>query len=326
MRIANFFGQGIDKRGVNVLSLQPNSSGSSSRDRYMKENKEVKISYVAAHLTTIISVTLVLVLVGIIAMVWIGAGKETRRLRERIELSVVMADSVSDASAQQLAGKIRQQPYALKVTFVSRLQALKNWTADTGEDLEALFGVNPLSPEIDFTVKADYSDAASIARICKQLSTEPGVDTVSAPDNGVVDSVNRSLSGLTALLGAIAVVMLVISFVLINNTVHLTIYSRRFTIHTMQLVGATNGYIRRPVVLNNMMCGLVAGLIASMLLAIVLIFAPQAGFASADRWLGWPEFSAVAVGIILVGMAVCALAAWIATGKYLRKDYDELFR
>lgn len=292
----------------------------------MKENKEVKISYIAAHLTTIISVTLVLVLVGIIAMVWIGADKETRKMRERIELSVIMKDSVTNEEAMQLEKKIKSAPYALQTQFISKEDAMKQWKKDTGEDLEQVFGVNPLSPEISFTLKADYSGAPQIAEIRKSLSKESGVEAVSVPETDTVEAINRSVSRLTALLGAIAIVMLIISFVLINNTVHLTVYSRRFTIHTMQLVGATNGYIRRPVVGNNLLCGLIAGIIASGLIAIALGVAPKVGFHELNSVIGWTEFAAVAAAITLVGMIICSLAAFMSTAKYLGKDYDELFR
>lgn len=292
----------------------------------MKENKEVKISYFAAHLTTIISVTLVLVLVGIIAMVWIGADKETRKMRERIELSVIMQDSISNEAAKTLEEKIKSEPYALQTTFISKEDAMKQWKKDTGEDLEAVFGVNPLSPEISFTLKADYSSGPQIASIRGSLLKIDGVADVSVPETDTVEAINRSVSRLTALLGGIAIIMLVISFVLINNTVHLTIYSRRFTIHTMQLVGATNGYIRRPVVFNNLLCGLIAGLIASGLIAIAIACAPRAGFHELGNVIGWLEFAMVAGGITLVGMIICALAAWSSTARYLGKDYDELFK
>lgn len=292
----------------------------------MKENKEVKISYLAAHFTTIISVTLVLVLVGIIAMVWIGSDKETRRMRERIELSVIMQDSISNEAAKTLEDKIKSEPYALQTTFISKEDAMKQWKKDTGEDLEAVFGVNPLSPEISFTLNADYASPRQIEAIRSSLSKMEGVADVSVPETDTVEAINRSVSRLTALLGAIAVAMLIISFVLINNTVHLTIYSRRFTIHTMQLVGATNGYIRRPVVFNNLLCGLVAGVLASGLIAVALALAPQAGFHELNNVIGWMEFGVVAGGITLVGMVICSLAAWSSTARYLGKDYDELFK
>ena len=119
----------------------------------MKNNKEVKISYWAAHLTTIVSVTLVLIIIGIIALISISATNETRRLRERLEVNVVMADTISDAVTKGVAERISVQPYALSVKIITKEEALKNWKNDTGEDLEALFGVNPLSPEISFTIK-----------------------------------------------------------------------------------------------------------------------------------------------------------------------------
>ena len=281
----------------------------------MKENKEVKISYWAAHLTTIVSVTLVLLLVGIIALIWLSADTETRRLRERIELSVVMADSIPDSMAKELAGRIAGQPYCSSVTFVSKDQALRNWTEDTGENLEELFGVNPLSPEVNFYVRAEYASVGEIAKIRKSLEAVPGVASVAAPD-----------ASLTFILAAVAVIMLVISFVLINNTVHLTIYSRRFSIHTMQLVGATDGFIRRPIVMNNMLCGLVSGALAAGILALSLWAARSGNVFDIASFISWPELSFVAGGLLLLGMLLCALAAMIASSRYLKKDYDELFR
>lgn len=292
----------------------------------MKQNKEVKISYIATHLTTIVSVTLVLVLMGIISIIWLAAGRETHRLREQIEVSVIMADTITDAQSAALASELRSEPYALKVKSIGKAEAMRKWKADTGEDLEALFGVNPLSPEIDITLRAEASTPENISKIGKSLQALPGVADVSAPDTRMVETINRSLSGLTLLLGGIAVVILIISFVLINNTVHLTIYSRRFTIHTMQLVGATNSYIRRPVVLNNMMCGLVAGIFAAGILAAGIALAPQAGIDNIISYVSWPELGAVGGGLTLAGMLICSIAAAIAAARYLHKDYDDLFK
>ncbi len=292
----------------------------------MKHNKEVNISYWAAHLTTVVSVTLVLVIIGIIALVTIGATTETQRLKERLEVSVVMADSVSDAGASALAGEIKKAPYALSVGVITKEAALKNWKNDTGEDLEALFGVNPLSPEVTFAVKADYASAKSLAQIGASLRKKSGVADVALPDAAMVENMNRNIERLCIILGAIALVMIIISFVLINNTVHLAIYARRFTIHTMQLVGATNGFIRRPFILDNMLSGLISGLIASGLIAVPILLAPGSGFSDLTSYVGWQIYCIVAGALILTGMLLCALAAWIASSRYLHRDYDELFR
>lgn len=291
----------------------------------MKNNKEVKISYWAHHFTTIVSVTLVLLLLGIIASVWIGANAETRRLKERLELSVIMADSIPDGSAQRLADKIGKAPYAHNVHLITREEALSAWTEETGENLQELFGVNPMTEEIAFSVNADYASAARIARIKSVLEKEPGVESVSSPDTEMVESMNANLSHLTLILSVIAAVMLFISFVLINNTVHLTIYSRRFTIHTMQLVGATNGFIRRPIIANNALAGLLAGLLASALLTAAIAGSGSTGMPDLTESLGWPALAVVAAGMTLTGVLLCTCAAWISANSYLRKDYGQLF-
>lgn len=292
----------------------------------MKHNKEVKISYWAAHLTTVVSVTLVLLLIGIIALITISASSETRRLREKLEVSVVMADSVSNDATQQLSKEIAQKPYALNVEVITKEEALKSWKADTGEDLESLFGVNPLSPEVSFSVNADYSSEQELKKIGSEIRSMPGVADIALPDAAMVDNMNRNIERFSLILGAIAVVMLVISFVLINNTVHLAIYARRFTIHTMQLVGATNGFIRKPFVLDNMLSGLIAGLIAASILAVALTAAPSAGFDNASDYISWTTYGIVAAGMVAAGLIICSLAAWGATSRYLGKDYGELFK
>lgn len=292
----------------------------------MKTQKEAKISYWAAHLTTVVSVTLLLLIIGIIALAAIGADRETRRLRSRIELNAVMIDSVSDAQTKAVADWLRTRPYTAGVRIVSSQQAMKSWKAETGEDLEQIFGVNILSPEVSFTVKPEWTSAKQLRNIQAETEKQPGVEAVAMPDAEFVDSMNSNLRTLAWILGTIALVLVIISFVLINNTVHLSIYSRRFTIHTMQLVGATNGFIRRPFVNNNLLSGVLAGVLASGILAASLAGADHAGLPDIASFIPWGAACIVFGGLVVVGAIICALAACLATTKYLRKDYDELFR
>lgn len=292
----------------------------------MKNNKEVKISYWAAHLTTTVSVTLVLLLLGIIALTAVSVSNETRRLREQLEVSVITGDSITDARAAEIAKTIAAEPFARNVTVITKEKALANWQKDTGENLETLFGVNPLSPEITFNMPAAYSVPDSVATVGKRLRVIDGVQDVALPDTALVDTLNGTLRNLAIILGIIALVMTVISFVLINNTVHLAIYARRFTIHTMQLVGATNGFIRRPYIANNSLSGLVAGLVSAGILAVALAAAPRGGFDDIAEYIPWPAFGIVAGSMIFVGIAICAIAAWMATSRYLKLRYNELFK
>ena len=290
----------------------------------MKAEGEVKISYWAAHLTTMVSVTLVLLLTGIITFITLSSEKEVKLIKERLEVNLVMNDSVSDAYAQNLASAISLKPYALEPGYIGKAQALKDWQQDTGEDLENLFGVNPLSPEVYFRVKAQYSSPDSLAAIKSSLASLPGVEEVVMPDSEMVEAMNSNVQTLAIILGVVAFVMVVISFVLINNTVHLSIYARRFTIHTMQLVGATDGFIRRPFILNNLLAGLISALIAAGILAISLGGAPRLGLDDVARYLSWGLYACVAGGMLVAGPLICCVAAALATSRYLGKDYGEL--
>ena len=254
------------------------------------------------------------------------AARETNRLKEKIELSVVMADSVSNAAAQHVYDLIAPQPYVIEPRLITREQALANWEAETGEDLEQTFGVNPLSPEIAFRVAAQYTAPKSLEQISARLKEIPGVEEVAAPDASMVSAMNSNIERMTIILGGIAIVLVIISFVLIHNTVHLSIHSRRFTIHTMQLVGATNGFIRAPFIRNNLLCGVISGLIASALLALTILLAPSIGVPELTHALEWKEMAIVAGALVMLGALLCLLASAWATTRFLHRDYDQLIR
>ena len=293
----------------------------------MKDNnKDIKISYWSSHLTTIVTVTLVLLIVGLIALMSVGAHRETERLHERVELSVIMTDSISDAEAADIAKELAKEPYVAQSQLIGKQQAMEEWSRDTGEDLMSLYNVNPFSPEVVLTLKADYTSADSLASISKRLESQPYVEKASQPDVEMIENMNRGIRKVVWVLGSIALTMLLISFVLINNTVRLATYSRRFTIHTMQLVGATDGYIRGPYVRGNMLSGFLAGIASSVLLLIAMLGTESSGVLNVWAVIGWGSFGMVCGGLVLIGTLVCGAAAALATRRYLRADYDDLFR
>ena len=292
----------------------------------MKQQKEVSISSWAAHMTTGVSVTLALITLGLIAMIWIAAGAESRRMMEKIEISVVMADSVGDNRAMAICDLIKQNTFAHNVRYISSQDALDNWKEATGEDLEHVFGVNPLSPEVVFSLANEYASVNTIAKIKDGIAKIDGVAEVSAPDSQLIESMNSNIKKLTLGFTVLAAIMLVISFVLINNTVRLSIYSKRFTIHTMQLVGATNGFIRRPFIAANAMVGAVSGLVSGGVLSCLLAVCPQMGFSELPGLISWFLMGILDIALIIIGILICALAAALATTRHLRQDYEELFK
>ncbi len=292
----------------------------------MKPQKEVKISSWAAHTTTGVSVTLALLTLGLIAMIWIAAASESRRMMEKIEISVVMADNVGDDRAMSICKAIESTPFAQNVRFISRQEALEIWKEATGEDLEHVFGVNPLSPEVAFTVAAEYSTVNGIASIKKSVSAVDGVAEVGAPDSQMIATMNSNIKKLTIAFIVIAAIMLIISFVLISNTVRLSIYSKRFTIHTMQLVGATDGFIRRPFISANSIVGAISGLVAGAVLSIALAASGRLGFGQLEELVDWKWMLVVDCGLMIGGALICAFAALVATTRHLHQDYSELFK
>ena len=292
----------------------------------MKPQNEVKISNWAAHSTTGVSVTLALLTLGLIAMIWVAAASESRRMMERIEVSVVMADHVSDERAHAIFDAIGKTKFAENIRFISRQEALQNWKEATGEDLEAVFGVNPLSPEVTFTVPAEYSSVSGIAGIRRSVSAVDGVAEVGTPDSSLIEAMNTNIRRLTLGFAVLAAIMLVISFVLISNTVRLSIYSKRFTIHTMQLVGATDRFIRRPFITANAIVGAVSGLVAGGVLFGGLALCSRMGMAGLPGLIGWIWMGVIAAFLIAGGAAICSLAALMATTRHLRQDYGELFK
>ncbi|MDE6023207.1 MAG: permease-like cell division protein FtsX [Muribaculaceae bacterium] len=292
----------------------------------MKPQKEIKISNWAAHMTTGVSVTLALLTLGLIAMLWIAATGESRRMLEKIEINVVIADSIGEDRAIAICDAIRKQPFAQNVRYISRQEALDNWKAATGEDLEQVFGVNPLSPEVSFTISGEYSTVSKIAGIKKGLGAIKGVDEVGTPENQLIEAMNSNIRKLTVGFSILAAIMLIISFVLISNTVRLSIYSKRFTIHTMQLVGATDGFIRRPFIMANAIVGAVSGLLSAGILSGLLALSAKIGFEELSSLVEWEWMAVVAIGLVLGGAFICFVAAALATTHHLRQDYEDLFK
>ncbi len=291
----------------------------------MKENKEFKISFWASHNSTIITVTLVLIMVGILAIIGLVASTEKNKLHDNLEISIVMADDVSDESTAAFAETIKSEPYVQSITVITKAEALKNWQEELDEDLEATFGLNPLSPEVAVTLHPDFATPARVEKIKHTLEALPEVEGVGAPDSDMLESIDHTAKQATWILAVIGGVFLIISIFLINNTVHLSIYSRRFTIHTMQLVGATDGFIRRPIVRSNALAGIIAGAIAALLIIAAIAYAMQDSDIPVSE-INIPALWAIFISLPLTGALICGVAAWVASTIYLRKDYDALFR
>lgn len=290
----------------------------------MSKEKKSKISYFQSNFTSTISVALVLLLLGIIAFLGILANTFSKELKENIGFSVVLQSETTPEQVAAMDKMWKASPYVSDVKYISKEAALQNWQAETGENLVELFGVNPLNAEYEVYVKAEYANLDSLQVIERQLKTITFVDEI-AMHKSEVDAANRNISNVALVLFVIAVLLMLISFVLINNTVRLTVYSRRFLIHTMKLVGAKPGFIRRPFVISNMLNGLIAAFVSMLFLLGVFLFLQNIDEALVVSFSAL-EIVAVFAGLIVLGVLICGLAAFLAADKYIRLSYDDLFK
>lgn len=289
----------------------------------MTQRRSNRISTFGSQLTSIVSVSLVLLILGVLALTGIASRVGSDMLRENIGFIVKLDRSATDSDANRLKLMFNDAPYVGSYIYSSAEEILASEAEYIGEDIMSLVDVNPFGAEFDVKVRPDYANADSIMVISARLSADPLVTEV-LTESTLIAAVNSTLERLTLILAAIAAVLLVISVVLINNTVHLAVYSRRFVIHTMKLVGATGAFIRRPFIFAGAVNGLISAAIASVLLVGDSLYA-----SSVDPMLGvmfTPARCAVVVAFVFVaGVLICTLASVFATNRYLRATYDDMF-
>ena len=286
-----------------------------------------KISYFSANVTAVISVALVLLLLGIVAVIGVGANGLSEKIKENIGFDISMKEDATEHQIAALRRDIAAAPFTARMKYVSKEDALEVWREETGEDLMAVLGFNPLTAEIEVHVRSNYSDVASIDRIAaglKQKST--AIESVTTHRENI-EAINRTLTQTALVLGVAAAAMLIISLALINNTVRMTIYSKRFLIHTMKLVGATPGFIRRPIVVSCMINGIIAAFVAVGLLSALLYYLSLDSLAGEAVREAVPleAVGATAAAMVVLGALLCCATAFFAANKYIRLDYDRLF-
>ena len=286
-----------------------------------------KISYFSANVTAVISVALVLLLLGIVAVIGVGARGLSEKIKENIGFDISMKEDATEQQIATLRRDIAAAPFTARMKYVSKDDALEVWRQETGEDLMAVLGFNPLTAEIEVHVRSDYADVASIDRIAAGLKKKyAAIESVTTHRENI-EAINRTLTQTALVLGVAAAAMLIISLALINNTVRMTIYSKRFLIHTMKLVGATPGFIRRPIVVSCMINGIIAAFVAVGLLSALLYYLSLDSLAgdAVREAVPLEAVGATAAAMVVLGALLCCATAFFAANKYIRLDYDRLF-
>lgn len=274
--------------------------------------------------TLCISTAMVLVLLGLVVMSVFTARNLSSVVKENLVVTMVLEQDMTNPEAQQICRKLNARPYINHLEYISKERALKEGTKDLGVDPLEFAGVNPFLSSIDVTLKADYANTDSLRWITKELEAYPKVSEVNY-QHDLIEQVNRNIAKIGIVLLALAVLLTFISFSLISNTVRLGIYARRFSIHTMKLVGASWGFIRGPFVRRAVVVGLVAALLACIVLGgtVYGLYHYEPEILSV---LTWEVMLITGISVFLFGIIITALCANISVNKFLKMKAGELYK
>ena len=291
----------------------------------MKRRKKYAGNRRGVQLVTLcISTAMVLVLLGLVVFSVQTSRNLSQWVKENLTVTVMLSDDVSVNGAKILCRDLYHRPYSRNIDYISKDQALKEQTEAMGSDPSEFLGVNPFPATLELQLKGDYANRDSLKWIAKELQKNPKITDV-AYQVDLMDSVNRNLTKLNLLLLGLAVLLTFVSFSLINNTVKLSVYSRRFIIHTMKLVGASWGFIRKPFMNQALLVGVVAALIAIAVLG-GLFYGLYYYEPNILTVISWRELAITAGSVLLFGIIITAACSYISVNKFLRMSAGELYK
>ena len=288
-----------------------------------RDNKIMRRRLMNAYLSSVISISLVLLLVGVASMLMVNAKGVSDYFKENMQISVMMKQNVSDESALEFKELLDGERYIRSTAFISKEQGRKELAQQLGEDFLDVFETSPIPVSIDVTLEADYVSADSLEVVRAEISESPLVDEV-IYQRSLVDALNANLSRISLVLGIFIALLLFISYVLINNTVRLNVFARRFTIHTMKLVGATRSFIRAPFLVQAVFQGLFASFLAIIVL-VGLMFLMRNSFSQLFE-IFRADLLLLVIGIVVAsGLVICLTSTYFVVNKLISVRKDELY-
>ena len=274
-------------------------------------------------ITSSISTTLVLLLLGLVVFFVLSANNLSVYVRENIAFSIQLSDDMKEPAIIEFQKKLNKEPFVKQTTYISKGQALKEHREAMGTDPAEFLGYNPFNASIEVKLNADYANSDSIAWIKDAILSNKHILDVDYPQD-LLDSVNNNIRKISFALLGLAALLTLISFALINNTIQLTIYSQRFLIHTMKLVGASWAFIRRPFIARNVWIGILAATMANAVL-IGMAYA-LVNYQPDIITVATPKVILIVMAAVFVfGVTITTLCAFISINKYLHMKAGELY-
>ena len=267
---------------------------------------------------------MVLVLLGLVVFTVLTARNLSSYVKENLTVTVVLGDDMTQQERGAAYNRLRVRPYVYQITYISKEQAKKENSEELGSDPTDFVGFNPFPATFEIQLTAEYANSDSVLQVKKELLSIPKISEVNYPED-LMDKVNSNLSKISLILLILAVLLTIVSFSLISNSVRLSVYSRRFLIHTMKLVGASWSFIRRPFLRRAIGVGVVAAL-----LAIAILGGAVYGLYELEPTLltiiGWEELTITAAAVLLFGIVITAFCAYLAVNRFLKMTAGELYK
>jgi cell division transport system permease protein len=289
----------------------------SSFEKYQKRR------LITSYFSVVISIALVLFLVGLLALLVLNTKKVADNFKEQIALTVYLKDTAKEVEIDQMQKSLALAEYTKTIVFVSKEEAAKSYSEEIGEDFMEFLGYNPLQNSIDVYFNADYVSETQIAEISRDLGDKEFVDEI-VYDKPLIALLNDNIKRLSFWILVVSGLLTFIAVLLINSSIRLSVYAKRFTIKTMQMVGATKHFIRRPFILKSIKLGIIGSTISLIGMGVVLYYLnksfPELNLISDEILL-----AAIFFGVLIMGILISGLSTFFATQRFLNLKTDELY-
>lgn len=283
----------------------------------------IKRRVAGSYLVSTLSIALVLVVVGILAFILLNARQVSDHVKQNIGFSIIVKDNVNEAEIKKMQKILETKPFVASSVFVSKENAAREFKQVLGEDFEEVLGYNPLLPSVEIKLNPAYANNDSLALIEKSLLKNELVQEVSY-QKSLVHMVNENVRRISIILLVAGAALMLISFTLIRNTIHLAVYSQRFLIKTMQLVGAKPFFISKPFIQNSVWFGFFGSMFANLILLAAIYFLQKEVGGVVDL-MNKELLIEMVVFVVACGILLSFLSSWMSVARYLNKDMNDLY-
>ncbi|UMB59950.1 permease-like cell division protein FtsX [Lutibacter sp. A80] len=288
-----------------------------SFDKYQK--RRLRSSY----LSVIISIALVLFLVGFLGVILLKTNTISKHFKEKVAITIFLNDNAKSKDVEILKGELKQAEYSKEVVYISKKEAAENYAEEIGEDFVSFLGDNPLKNAIDVTLKSDFVTPEKMESIEKQLLIRSIVAEV-VYDKPLIELLTKNINRISFWMLLLSAIFTLIAVVLINSSIRISIYSKRFTIKTMQMVGATKGFIRRPFIWKSIKLGIIGALVSNAALIGFIMYINKM-VPEIELLADYKELGILFLSIIIMGVLITWLSTFFATQRFLNLRTDELY-